>query len=62
MSLSGIMAVGNPHLVNMFVSCVTMTSALAVLMGMGSGHLVTRSIQVNRNLILPFAKERVPLY
>ena len=54
------MAVGNPHLVNTFVNCIPMTLAVAVLMGMASGYLVARSIQVNRNLNPPFTNGKGP--
>ena len=53
--LSETIAAGNPHLLKILVNCDMITLAVAVRMGIASGHLVARSMFVKRNLKTPVA-------
>ena len=48
--LSDVSAVGNPHLVNVFVSWFTTVLAVVFRIGIASGHLVALSMHVSKNL------------
>ena len=53
--LSDVNLAGNPHLLKTDIKLVVITLAVVVLRGIASGHLVARSIMVNRYLNPPTA-------